>query len=185
MDHIDTYFTNAIKPFSGNNPAIQAAMWIAKKTLNHYYSLTDASETYRIAMGGTSFVLWSLNYSPCLVSVLHPRHKLAYFKSAGWTDNWIKTAEKLVRNRFKRDYPTNDIEQEKADGNESDDSVHEPEVCNLVIQAVFHLMNALGAHISRKYLRQSPITCPSQIHSSCRRNYSLSHCPTRKCHRCN
>jgi hypothetical protein len=55
MDHIDTYFTNAIKPSSGNNPAIQAGMGIAKKTLNRYYSLTDTSETYRIAMGGPSF----------------------------------------------------------------------------------------------------------------------------------
>ncbi|KAI9510980.1 hypothetical protein F5148DRAFT_1281341 [Russula earlei] len=37
MDHINTYFTNAIKPSSSNNPAIQAATRIAKKTLNHYY----------------------------------------------------------------------------------------------------------------------------------------------------
>jgi hypothetical protein len=51
MDHIDTYFTNAIAPSSRKSPAIRAALEVAKKTLNRYYSLTDASETYRIAMG--------------------------------------------------------------------------------------------------------------------------------------
>ncbi|KAF8238068.1 hypothetical protein L208DRAFT_1244315 [Tricholoma matsutake] len=151
MDHIDTYFTNAIKPSSGNNPAIWAGMGIVKKTLNRYYSLTDASETYRIAMGGPSFVL-------------HPRHKLTYFKSAGWTDNWIKTAEKLVQNQFKHDYVAVNIEQEEACGSESGDSVHK--VRNMVIQAVFHLMNTLGGDIPRKYLPQSSITFPSQIHTS-------------------
>jgi hypothetical protein len=29
--------------------------------------------------------------------VLHPRHKLSYFKSADWEDDWINTAEALVR----------------------------------------------------------------------------------------
>jgi hypothetical protein len=54
MDHIDTFFTNAIAPSGKKSPAIRAALGIAKKTLNRYYSLTDASETYRIAMGASS-----------------------------------------------------------------------------------------------------------------------------------
>jgi hypothetical protein len=33
------------------HPSIQAAMKLARKKLNHYYSLTDLSEVYRIAMG--------------------------------------------------------------------------------------------------------------------------------------
>ena len=32
-------------------PAIRAAASLAKATLNRYYSLTDQSDTYRIAMG--------------------------------------------------------------------------------------------------------------------------------------
>lgn len=32
-------------------PAIQAAIHLAKKTLNRYYELTDTSGVYRIAMG--------------------------------------------------------------------------------------------------------------------------------------
>jgi hypothetical protein len=37
-------------------------------------------------------------------SVLHPRHKLQYFKTAGWQDEWIQTAEGLVRDEFERSY---------------------------------------------------------------------------------
>jgi len=50
-DHIDTVFTSACLPSSKYKPAIRAAIETAKKTLNQYYSLTDASESYRIVMG--------------------------------------------------------------------------------------------------------------------------------------
>jgi hypothetical protein len=51
MDHIDTIFTNATLPSSKNHLAVRAAIETAKHTLNKYYSLTDFSEVYRIAMG--------------------------------------------------------------------------------------------------------------------------------------
>ena len=63
MDHIDNLFTNACLPRSTNDPAIRAAIEVAKKTLNRYYTLTDLSELYRIAMGefgSTSEVLLSM-----------------------------------------------------------------------------------------------------------------------------
>ncbi|KIK31981.1 hypothetical protein CY34DRAFT_102420, partial [Suillus luteus UH-Slu-Lm8-n1] len=66
--------------------SIRSAFGLAKKTLDRYYQLTDKSEVYRIAM------------------VLHPHHKLSYFKSAGWEDAWIKTTEDLVRKEFERSY---------------------------------------------------------------------------------
>ncbi|KAG2747579.1 hypothetical protein P692DRAFT_201668127, partial [Suillus brevipes Sb2] len=66
MDHIDSVFTNGIIKRDTLDPA--------KRTLNRYYSLTDTSKVYRIAM------------------VLHPRHKLSYFKSAGWEEEWVETA---------------------------------------------------------------------------------------------
>ncbi|TDL21153.1 hypothetical protein BD410DRAFT_692841, partial [Rickenella mellea] len=73
MDHIDeTLATNALNPRFQRS--IQASLTIGKKTLNRYYNLTDDSEVYRIAM------------------VLHPRHKLGYFKKAGWEDSWITAA---------------------------------------------------------------------------------------------
>ncbi|KAF8546542.1 hypothetical protein OG21DRAFT_1365673, partial [Imleria badia] len=64
------------------HPAIRAAVSLGKKTLNWYYSLMDSSEVYHIAM------------------VLHPCHKLAYFKNANWELEWIDTAEALVREEF-------------------------------------------------------------------------------------
>ncbi|KAG2082597.1 uncharacterized protein F5147DRAFT_553705, partial [Suillus discolor] len=74
MDHIDMVFTSYVIKKDQLNPAICAALLLAKRTLNHYYSYTDLLAVYRIAM------------------VLHPHHKLAYFKSAGWEQEWIDTA---------------------------------------------------------------------------------------------
>jgi hypothetical protein len=54
MDRIDMYFNKAMAPSGRKNQAIRAALKIAKNTLNRYYSLTDKSETYRIAMGALS-----------------------------------------------------------------------------------------------------------------------------------
>lgn len=36
--------------------------------------------------------------------VLHPRHKLTYFKLAKWENDWIDTAEKLLRDEFEWSY---------------------------------------------------------------------------------
>jgi hypothetical protein len=50
MDHIDSVLsTNTID--NRYCLAIQAALTIGKKTLNHYYSKTDLSNVYQIAMG--------------------------------------------------------------------------------------------------------------------------------------
>ncbi|KAH9952782.1 hypothetical protein BC827DRAFT_1096363, partial [Russula dissimulans] len=57
-----------------HHPAITAAMKLAHKKIDRYYSLTDSSNMYRIAM------------------VLHPRMKLEYFCNQKWEDNWIKQA---------------------------------------------------------------------------------------------
>ncbi|KAG2740587.1 hypothetical protein P692DRAFT_201663655, partial [Suillus brevipes Sb2] len=73
MDLIDTQLTS-YSCDTKYSPSIRAAVRLAKKTLDQYYELTDTSEVYRIAM------------------ILHPRHKLTYFKSASWEENWINTA---------------------------------------------------------------------------------------------
>ncbi|TFY78225.1 hypothetical protein EWM64_g5786 [Hericium alpestre] len=49
MDHIDSSFTTDALA-TKYNPAICASLNIAKHTLNHYYTMTDLSEVYRIAM---------------------------------------------------------------------------------------------------------------------------------------
>ncbi|KAG2036111.1 hypothetical protein BDR03DRAFT_866841 [Suillus americanus] len=85
MDHID----KMLMSYSHNKkylPSIRSAVQLAKKTLNRYYQLTDRSRTYRISM------------------VLHPQHKLLYFKAAHWEDDWIETGEKLMHEEFERLY---------------------------------------------------------------------------------
>ena len=51
MDHIDKTFTEQTQPGSKTHLAIRHVLTLAKKTLNHYYSLTDHAEVYQIAMG--------------------------------------------------------------------------------------------------------------------------------------
>lgn len=67
--------------------------------------------------------------------MLHPRHKLAYFKTAGWEDSWIKTAENLVRDRFESDY--NEIQTvdsqdrgPRSDTIDTEDSDRQEQVCH-------------------------------------------------------
>ncbi|KAI3998135.1 hypothetical protein K525DRAFT_215035 [Schizophyllum commune Loenen D] len=114
MDRLDRELATACVD-EGLEPAIRAAANLAKKTLNWYYSLTDASETYRIAM------------------VLHPRYKLNYFRTAGWTDKWIKAAELVTRATYAEKYQSCDIPPptDVSDGADNElSSVRHPLACN-------------------------------------------------------
>jgi hypothetical protein len=104
MDHIDWHLTTATRD-NCLKPCIQAAVAMGKKLLNKYYSYTDHSELYRIAMGKLLFIYFisDTDFIPPF-SVLHPSHKLAYFAQAGWPDDWRKTAEDIVRAEFERAY---------------------------------------------------------------------------------
>src|SRR5713226_5778481 len=44
---------------------------------------------------------------PCQ-SVLHPCHKLTYFKTAAWEQEWIETVKELVRDTFEQSYKWRD-----------------------------------------------------------------------------
>jgi hypothetical protein len=55
--------------------------------------------------------------SPCLV-VLHPHHKLDYFKTAGWDDEWIETARNIVCEEFERSYKVSDAAESSASDTE-------------------------------------------------------------------
>jgi hypothetical protein len=46
------------------------------------------------------------------IAVLHPRHKLQYFKTAGWEDEWVETARNIVRDEFDRTYAFMDFDEE-------------------------------------------------------------------------
>lgn len=71
------------KPY---HPAIKRAIKLARNKMNRYYSLTDDSHVYRIAM------------------VMHPGLKLQYFRNHQWLKEWIEVAEELVRNEYRDNY---------------------------------------------------------------------------------
>ena len=101
MDHVDeqlTLFSHDRK----YHPSIRAAVLLAKKTLNRYYGLTESSEVYHIVMGMLFILIISDLASS--ITVLHPHHKLTYFKNAGWELEWINTAETLVCEEFECSY---------------------------------------------------------------------------------
>ena len=57
MDYMDESFTNSILLKHTIDPAIWAAIQLAKKTLNQYYTLTDTSSMYCIPMGMFSYTV--------------------------------------------------------------------------------------------------------------------------------
>ncbi|KAG2362045.1 hypothetical protein BDR07DRAFT_1215261, partial [Suillus spraguei] len=89
MDHIDSIITNGVIKRDTLDPGIHATLGLAKCTLNHYYSLTDTSKFCGLTL---------------LLLVLHPHHKLSYFKSTGWEEEWIKTAETFVHTEYQQSY---------------------------------------------------------------------------------
>ena len=52
-----------------------------------------------------------LNYINNLL-VLHPHHKLHYFKTAGWEPEWIKAAHNILWEEFERTYAFMDWDNE-------------------------------------------------------------------------
>lgn len=49
------------------------------------------------------------------LTVLHPRHKLVYFRNAKWLEEWIRTAEEIVHTVYELDYKdTEFVDSEKV-----------------------------------------------------------------------
>ena len=125
MDHIDN--TLATKSDSSQfSLPIRAALVIGKNTINRYYNKTDHSEVYCIAMSKYIHTFFSafisIICSPASWIVLHPRHKLAYFKTQGWEGDWIETAYNLVHEEFDC---SNASSAGVGDGDDDDDSAFE------------------------------------------------------------
>ena len=101
MDNINDRLT-AQANNDAYSPAICVALGIAKKILNHYYSRTDDSEAYRIAM--SKWDCLSEYIFLLISSVLHLKYKLNYFKTAKWEQVWVDTAEELIRTEYRDKY---------------------------------------------------------------------------------
>ena len=104
FDTITTALEDAI-----DNPTIPSAVRHAALRgyfmLNKYYSLTDDSVVYRIAMSTFSctFRYIFLTNSFFFV-VLHPRYKTTYFTCAKWPAEWTSAAEALIRKVWAEKY---------------------------------------------------------------------------------
>jgi len=120
MDIIDKKPTTDSLDHSRFEAPICTTLGLAKKTLNRYYNLTDSSEVYQIAMGMYEFILpLSMYADVCDYAVLHPQHKLAYLKNAGWEDEWIKTVEHIICEEYEYSYACRgDTEDGEAMGDE-------------------------------------------------------------------
>ena len=119
MDHTDKEFTTYVLDASSYSPPIWAALEMAKKTLNHCYARMDESHLYHIAMGKSPIIWHSFIH---FFLVLHPRHKLSYFRKVKWLDCWIKQAENLVCEEFEHSYSSYHCDTEMADITSDDQS---------------------------------------------------------------
>ncbi|KAF9510259.1 hypothetical protein BS47DRAFT_1300392, partial [Hydnum rufescens UP504] len=77
MDSIDSALSlsNTEKKY---NDSICLSVSLARQTLNRYYSKTDTSDTYQVAM------------------LLHPRYKSVYWKEHDWETKWIAIGIKIA-----------------------------------------------------------------------------------------
>jgi hypothetical protein len=107
MDRVDQVLaTHSLDPTL--NVAIRSACRLAKATMNRYYNKTDHSENFRIAMRKfSSFFITQLLTRT--FAVLHPRYKTAYFKTAGWDEDWINTAIDVATTVFGLKYASREI----------------------------------------------------------------------------
>ena len=108
MDHIDEcLMTDTCNPRF--NCAICASLGVVRKTLNRYYTLTYMSEVCQITMGMlappsllfSAYILTNF-FAPHIV--LHPRHKLTYFKNAQWEEERMDTASEIVQVEYNCKY---------------------------------------------------------------------------------
>jgi hypothetical protein len=113
MDKIDdlitaTVVTSSLQPGGAPKRAlhssIKSALKLAKLTMNKYYSRTDESNIYRIAMGEFAQSSHTLILELTVIAVLHPNYKLEYFRARKWEKGWIETAQGLVRDEFDLNY---------------------------------------------------------------------------------
>jgi hypothetical protein len=95
------------------HPSILAAIALARKKMNRYYSLTDDAAPYRIAMGKSlTHFLGRVLMKP---QVLHPGLKLEYFRRQQWEKAWIEQAETMVREEYAASYEKATVSEEMSD----------------------------------------------------------------------
>ena len=100
MDRIDALLSDV--PAEPLSQSVKHALTFARKSINKYYSKMDLSNVYRIAMGEYLDKLLLRLLILFHISVLHPQLKLKYFQQRHWAQDWIDTAETIVREEFEK-----------------------------------------------------------------------------------
>jgi hypothetical protein len=113
MDHIDKVLATSSDSPHQFTLAIHAALAIGKRAMNHYYNKTDYSDIYWITMGTNLFD--SLLLLQTVFLVLHPCHKLEYFKKQKWEVPWVQDTHEIVRRKFDHSYTTVAVCSQKDD----------------------------------------------------------------------
>ncbi|KAJ3519443.1 hypothetical protein NMY22_g13198 [Coprinellus aureogranulatus] len=85
MDTLTAVFDEVIDDTS-LHPVVRHAALRGARMLNKYYSKTDDSIVYRIAM------------------ILHPHYKMDYFTKAGWEAAWIAEARRIITHEWTTRY---------------------------------------------------------------------------------
>jgi hypothetical protein len=105
-------------PEGDHPPALRNACRAGLRITNKYYSLTDCSPLYRIAMGRSFCQLscdyichsWQLTNIISEYPVLHPSFKDEYFKLAKWPKEWIDEAVRLTCEMYIKWYKPRNME---------------------------------------------------------------------------
>ncbi|KNE90251.1 hypothetical protein PSTG_16292 [Puccinia striiformis f. sp. tritici PST-78] len=108
MDQLTSHLSTAISNKTNRYPAaLRNASQAGIQLTNKYYTLTDCSPLYRVAMGeSSSFSQLStkLILTDNSFLVLHPSFKDEYFKLAQWDPEWIEEAIRLAREMWESHY---------------------------------------------------------------------------------
>lgn len=94
--------------------------------------------------------------------MLHPRHKLQYFKSAGWEEEWVRTAENLVREEFEGKYAASAINDSANTDAESVDSAKEVSVSKVRLEYSNRKNGYSHMYVLTEHVRQHAGACTSQ-----------------------
>jgi hypothetical protein len=89
------------------NVVVRAGALAGRNIMNKYYSKTDESVMYRVAMRAC-FLFTSCLYSPH--TVMHPGCKTDYFKKLKWKPGWIELAKDLAREQYDTYYRPTEVE---------------------------------------------------------------------------
>ena len=77
------------------------------------------------------------------MQVLHPHHKLAYFRKLKWSSDWVDLAEALVCEEFERNYTAIFEDVEEGEDENDDEVSPKPKVSYFHLYLMFHVDNAI------------------------------------------